>query len=310
MTGRTPTRRILVPLDGSELATVAIPWARALATPETEIVLFRVVPEPAPLIELAGTSRYPAARILSHRIDDATEYLTDVAGTLGDAAQRVSTGVVAGDAPDAILDAAEEHKADLIIMATHGHGFMGRVLIGSVADRVARAATMPVLLIHPVRGAGAARVDDAVAVARIVVPLDGSDRARQALPVARSLAQQLAVPIHLVRVLPTAKEIAAQRASRDDAYYAEQTTAITDALAEEARAVAAEGITTTSETIVGAPAEAIVDGTREGDLIVMTSHGLGGVRRWLLGSVAERLIRTSAAPVVLVPVAERQRLTA
>lgn len=309
MTERMPTRQILVPLDGSELATAAIPWARTLATPETEIVIFRVVPEPAPLVELAGTSQYPAARILAHRLQDASDYLDDVAEVLGEVVPRVSTGTVAGDTPDAILDAAKEHGADLIIMATHGRGFMGRIVIGSVADRVARASAVPVLLVHPAAGTHAASIDDEVRVARIVVPLDGSDRARQALPVAHELARQLAAPIHLIRVLPTAEEVAAQHMSHDDAYYAEQTAAITDALAGEAHELATGDVAATSETIIGAPAQAVIDGTREGDLIVMTSHGRGGVRRWLLGSVAERLIRTSAAPVVLVPVPERHRLT-
>ncbi len=302
------TRRILVPLDGSDLATIAIPWARALATPETEVVLFRAVPELAPMTELAGAREYPATRVFAHRLRDADDYLADVKTALHGVLPHVATATGAGEAPDTILDAAEAQGVDLIVMATHGRGFTGRVVIGSVADRVARASTVPVLLVHPARGAGAAHVDDPVRVSRIVVPLDGSERARGALSIAEALARQIAAPIHLIRALPTAEEIASQRDSHDDMYYAEQAAAITDALAEEAHKLSSGGLTVTGETVVGEPGQSIIGATRKDDLIVMTSHGTGGVRRWLLGSVAERLLRSGAAPVLLVPVPERRRL--
>lgn len=303
-----PLRRILVPLDGSELATVAIPWARTLATPETEIVLFRSVAEPAPFVELAVASDYPAARVLAHRIKDATDYLTDVATALGEIARRVTTGVVAGDAPDAILEAADEHRVDLIIMATHGRGFMGRVVIGSVADRVARAATVPVLVIHPHLGTVPTDADSSARIDRLVVPLDGSELARQALPVVQALGQRLGVPVHLVRALPTREEIAAHPDPVESGYYEEMIAASAELLESEARRLRAGGLAVSTGSLIGAPAATILDELGAHDLIVMTSHGRGGVRRWLLGSVAERLIRVGEAPVLLVPVAERAAL--
>jgi nucleotide-binding universal stress UspA family protein len=67
----------------------------------------------------------------------------------------------------------------------------------------------------------------------------------------------------------------------------------------------AEGVDASGATLTGSPFFAISDATQPDDLLVLTSHGLGGVRRWLLGSVAEKLVREAPAPVLLVPAARR-----
>ena len=97
------TRRILIPLDGSELATIAIPWARALSTPETELVLVRVIPDPTPMSELAGTSAFPIERVIARNRHVADDYLEAVADVLGDTAPVISTASVVGDPSEAIL---------------------------------------------------------------------------------------------------------------------------------------------------------------------------------------------------------------
>jgi nucleotide-binding universal stress UspA family protein len=306
---RSDTYRILLPLDGSELATMSIPYARALATADSELVVCRIAPDPTPLMELAGTTSYPIERIRKSKLDEAEAYLGAVAEAIRDITPHVSTVSRVGEPPDEILSIAIQERVDLIVMASHGRGFLGRFVAGSVADRVARASPVPVMLIHPTHEEGAAPADSKAMVHRLVVPLDGSARARQALPVASGLARRLGSPIHLVQALPTREQIVAHRHSIGDEYYSGFTTAAAAALRDEGSRLGAAGLTVTSEVVIGPAARSILEVLRDGDIIVMSSHGQGGVRRWLLGSVAERLIHSGSAPVVLVPVIERRKLT-
>ncbi len=300
-----PLRRILIPLDGSELATVAIPWARALSTSDTELVLFRAVPDPTPMSEVAGTSVFPIERVIARHRHVADDYLDAVADVLRDVTPTIMTASSVGDPSEQILRIIRERDIGMVIIASHGWGFLGRVVVGSVADRVARAAEAPVLVIHPHRGAIPASADARARIDRLVVPLDGSELARQALPVAQSLATRLGCPVHLVRALPTREELATHMDTVEAGYYEDMIAAATATLEAEAGRLRASGIAVSHSSLIGAPAATILDELGAHDLIVMTSHGQGGVRRWLLGSIAERLIRAGEAPVLLVPVAER-----
>jgi nucleotide-binding universal stress UspA family protein len=308
MTTRTPTRRILLPLDGSEMATIAIPYARALATTDTEVVLVRAIPDPTPMSEIAGTSSFPIERLITRNRAMADDYLAAVADVLGDGTGAVSTASAVGDASEVILGAVHDRHASMVVVASHGRGFLGRVVVGSVADRVARAAPVPVLIIHPSRGDIPVHADSRARVDRLVVPLDGSALAREALPVAASLGHQLGVSIHLVRALPTREELASHPDPVEHGYYEELIAAATETLESEASRLRSTGLEVTTSSLIGTPAATILDELGSHDLVVMTSHGRGGVRRWLLGSVAERLIRSGDAPVLLVPVAERRHL--
>ena len=144
---------------------------------------------------------------------------------------------------------------------------------------------------------------------RIVVPLDGSDLAAAALPTAEELARLAGVPIHLVRVLDTAYfakmsgypvygtfiEVNALMESlrNDEAVAAAHLRAVK-------REIEGRGLTATTALEQGTPAEEIVAATRPGDLVVMSTHGRGGLGRWFLGSVAEEVVRRATVPVMLV----------
>jgi nucleotide-binding universal stress UspA family protein len=258
--------------------------------------------------ELAGTSGFPIERVIARHRHVADDYLDAVAGVLYDVTPTVSTASDVGDPSEAILRIIHERDIGMVIVASHGRGFLGRVVVGSVADRVARAADVPVLVIHPHRGSMPARADISAGIGRLVVPLDGSELAREALPVAQALALRLGIPVHLVRALPTREEIATHPDPVEAGYYEEMIAAAAEALESEAHRLRASGIDVTTDSLIGAPAATILDEIGAHDLIVMTSHGRGGVRRWLLGSVAERLIRAGEAPVLLVPVAQRATL--
>jgi nucleotide-binding universal stress UspA family protein len=145
------------------------------------------------------------------------------------------------------------------------------------------------------------------------VPLDGSALAEEAIPLAQRLAERLHVPVHLITAFDamsahrtwlgpvvafdaeTYQETLAQLNADADAFLARTGEQLTNA-----------GVACTREVLHGSPFWTIASAVEEGDVIVMTSHGRSGVRRWLLGSLAEKLVRESPVPVILVPVAARQ----
>jgi nucleotide-binding universal stress UspA family protein len=146
----------------------------------------------------------------------------------------------------------------------------------------------------------------AVQLTRIVVPLDGSDLAEQAVPVAATLAADLGVPVYLMRMLDMDAlratvqagihaAAAYMRSQEEIQHYAEEY------LAEQVQQLRNRDLTATAEVLNGSPAVTLLDAIRPDDLVVMTTHGRGGIRRWLLGSVADKLVRAAAAPVLLVP---------
>lgn len=304
-----PRLRILIPLDGSDLATASLPYVRALAGSDAELLLLRVSTDPTPLTELGAVATPALDRARERALDTARAYLEDVAEILRDVTSHIVLITEISQAWDAIPRIADREEVDLIIMATHGRGFIGRTLAGSVADRVARSAHVPVMLIHPEPGDLPAGAEDTAELRRIIVPLDGSALARQALPMATWLARQHRLPIHLIRAL----DLHGEWVSELTEHIEDIGSPLIDALEEELRAEAAalgdEGIEATFAVSGGLAARSIIDATQPGDVIVMTSHGTGGVRRWLLGSVAEKLVHAGVAPVLLVPVQERHAFT-
>jgi nucleotide-binding universal stress UspA family protein len=143
--------------------------------------------------------------------------------------------------------------------------------------------------------------------------LDGSALADEAVPAAQSLAQRLKVPIHLVTAIDLTRLVPVEivPAVAFDAALYESTVARLEADATEwlnqtAEHLRQEGVETTWAILYGSPFLAITDAVKPNDVIVMTSHGRGGAKRVLLGSLAEKLVREGPVPVVLVPPAERR----
>ena len=144
---------------------------------------------------------------------------------------------------------------------------------------------------------------------RIVVPLDGSDLAEAALAPAEELAGLCRVPIHLVRVLDSSDLLRASgfpvydpyidATAFQEAIQAEQDDA-TRYLAKIESQARAKNLTVSVETLRGRPAGEIVAATKPGDLVVMSTHGRGGLTRWFLGSVAESVVRHASVPVMIV----------
>jgi nucleotide-binding universal stress UspA family protein len=280
-----------VPLDGSEQARSALPYALTLAGETGTIVLLTVVPPDSAVDE-------ETARSAPHL------GLNLVAEELRQAGRQVEVQVASGDPAQEIVAAGK--AAATIAIGSHGRGAIGRLIHGSVADAVARAATVPVLVVR----AGQPGLAPAV-ISRLVLPLDGSPLAEAAIPVATALARRLGATLFLVRavniaeILPPA--VGMGEAIPFDAY--DETAQELDTEAREyleamAGRLREEGFAVETKVLSGPPAAAIGEATRAGDVVVLCSNERSGVMRWLLGSVTEELMHSDDRPVMLVPAPE------
>jgi nucleotide-binding universal stress UspA family protein len=308
MPARHTTRRILVPLDGTALGHAAIPHLRALATVESEIVLLGVLPtRPA---GISGTVPTDHQRAEAFARGDAQ--LQKISTRLRDITPHIARLTCAGDPADEILRVAEAHEVDLIVMATHGLGTPDHPRAESVTNRVAQEATVPVMILPANAGVAPLTVDGCARYGRIIVPVDGSERARDAMPVAAALARRQCRPVRLVRAIPPHDAVfPGQEPSDSDREraeyhrYAAWRADLHDALDDDARALPPDVVRQT-EVLIGLSAPAILGDIRPGDVIVMTSHGEGGAQPHRLGGIAREIIAAARSPVVLVPVKERR----
>src|SRR5918997_278725 len=305
---------VLAPVDGSTRALSAVPWAAKLAGPNGTVVLLRVVPpQPAYAETLFSlvSDEDTVQGIQNAWIQVAKTDLDEAAALLSGSDVAVEQMVAEGEPDEEIVAATARRGVEMIAMASHGRGAVGRAIFGSVADRVARTTPVPILILRtPEEDA-----DHSVIVSRIVVPLDGSEIAERALPIASELARQLPAPVHVVRAVDATSTLplAAGVFGAAPAVNAEVTDQIWQEADAEARSTVtaavsrlqAEGVDASGAILNGSPFFAINEATQPGDLLLLTSHGRGGVRRWLLGSVAETLVREANAPVMLVPAVER-----
>jgi nucleotide-binding universal stress UspA family protein len=288
---------ILVPLDGSALAEQALPFAEALAEASGSPLLLLCASY------VASVPGLDVAEEQARVVTDAELYLRRVATRLKRRGIAVETCAPYGMAGQVIAREARVRRAWLIVMATHGRGGLERALFGSVADGVVRQSPVPVLLLRAWHsGDSRARL---LGAGPILVPLDGSAYAEEVLPIARALVSALETRMILAQAIPppdtaltpdgmavalfTEDPVVAERAAREY-------------LARLAATFAEQGATI--ETIVrhGEPAATIAAIAEEqgAALTVLATHGRTGLDRLLMGSVAERIVRHGATPVLLV----------
>jgi nucleotide-binding universal stress UspA family protein len=147
--------RVLVPLDGSEVAEAVLPFAERVAGPvDAELVLLRVV-EPVTAAEAMAAAGVGSADALFLRELEAKRYLAEVEQRLGARGLRVRSEVRVGSPAAEIAAAAAECGAELVAMTTHGRGGLGRLIWGSVAEAVLRHAALPVLMVRMTPAAAA-----------------------------------------------------------------------------------------------------------------------------------------------------------
>lgn len=301
------SRTIVVPLDGSPLAEHALPYAEAVARMRHgRLMLVRSVPYLARPAGDASFRSLAAARDAAAQ--EARSYLEGVAARLGAGGLTVEMAVPYEEEADGILAEAQRVDADLIAMATHGRGGLGRWIYGSVAEEVIARTQRPVLLIRAWLPEGGAAL--LAASPRILVPLDGSAASEAALPVAERLATELGGTLVLVRAvarpdLAFAPDALAGPLLREE--LEEERSAAECYLREVANRFASDGRMVETVVQIGRPgldmAAAVIEtvGRESGAaLVVMTSRRRVGFERLLLGSVADATLRQGTLPVVLV----------
>lgn len=285
----TTFNKILVPLDGSEFSEHALTLVKAIQTePAKTLSLLRVINPTA--LAAQGTA-------IAEAVQAAQTYINERCDGFGPAA----TGIVreAEDAAEQILAEAADH--DLLALMTHGHSGVKRWTLGSVAERVLRHSSTPVLSCNP-----GGKLPQAGQIDKILVALDGSEHAASVLGMVSSLAQDLDAEVILFSaawVDPT-DNVAA---------YSMETAAVSDSIAgdlgKHAESLRQQGVKkVTFRVELDYPPDAILEAVErtDSDLVVMTTHGRTGLRRWVLGSVAEKILRENTRPTLLVRIPAEQ----
>jgi nucleotide-binding universal stress UspA family protein len=292
--------RILVPLDGSELAESALPYAEALArSGGGQLVLARAA--------IARTFPGVDATEAEIRVvEEAEAYLAGKAERLRRDGFTVETGVPYGDAVEETLTEIRLRKADVVVMATHGRSGLGRWVYGSVAEGVLASSPVPVLLVRAWHAGSVWPMDKRL---RLLVPLDASLFAQDALPVADELARALGSQAVLLQAIPSpdlASGDGVQWTGADLQSYEAARLEAEENLRQAAARLTLPPEDITREVRVGDAAEAIAAGCREHGvgLVVMASHRRTGLSRLLLGSVADAVLRRGEVPLLLIRSAE------
>jgi nucleotide-binding universal stress UspA family protein len=314
--------KIVVPLDGTTFSEQALPAAIRLANwLNASLLLLRA-------IEVAEvTARYAEGNTADETLE-AEEYLQSISLIISDstlpchiAPDRIQTLVEYGQAAEEIAVVAPFAGANLIVMTTHARTGLPRLVKGSIANRVLQLATVPVVLIHPERNEEDQPLRESLALpspldieasqVRLVVTLDGSLEAEVAVEAALYLGNQMNATLYLLRiVMPfvpveyievdlkrgefASPEVKDQTHKRREAAYK-----YLDKLQAQ---LLAKGLNCVKAVQMGNPPDEILHYAQdvEASMLVMATHARGRVGQFLLGSMAEQVLRRSHLPVLMV----------
>jgi nucleotide-binding universal stress UspA family protein len=287
--------KIVVPLDGSVTAEIALPYAQELVAYRGMELILLFVKEP---------QDYRSENIIQAYLDLLVKKSIEASKihTEGNVlpAIKIQTKILTGNPAEHILNYVESLEGSRIIMASHGQSGVGtRWTLGSVADKVARATTKPITMIRADRERPAVHAKGLLQ--SILVPLDGSKRAEIVLPYVKEMANMVKAEVIFLQVLqiqlvtykmievPIPEEI--KKAARE---YLEGLVADF----QKASIQACYEIWETRGDVAGE----IVEYTEKKyvDLVVMSTHGHTGPSRWIMGSVSNKVLRQGNAPVMLI----------
>ncbi len=297
-------KKIVVPVDGSDLSGQIVPYAAALASASgVELELLHVIDPDTVRVtrEEEGVGITLASREDSRK-GWALSYLRQAAEQLKSAGVTAVTRIEVG-APEEVIVAAAGTEGDVLVaMATHGRTGLPRMMLGSVADKVLHAGHMPLLLFRP--------RDQAEAGAKppktIIVPLNfqGADAA---MPMARFLARSLGAKIILERTVSPVPYLLPEAVAVGSGSYPEE---LLEPAEREARAqlqqqvdsLQHEGLSAEAIVMTGGSGEETIRlaSTTPDALVVMATHARSGVSRTVMGSIAERIVRDLGSPVLVV----------
>jgi nucleotide-binding universal stress UspA family protein len=288
---------MLVTLDGSELSEIVLPYVKWLVGRlGLDVALLHVCkPEESELTLLHRAYIERKVEVISGQAEEARKK----AETGSEKKEVEVRGELASGYPaEEILRYADENSIDLILMATHGRSGLKRWAIGSVADKVLHASKVPVWLVP-------ARCPEDVTYdmwpkRTILVPLDGSELAEAVLPHVEALAEQNGVePVDVVLLRVSESPV------MSDHYFSnipETREEIEKYLARVEKRLQKVGLSVQSRVLTGEPAEQIVDYASASpfSLVVMSTHARSGLSRWVLGSVAMKVVSGVCSPILLV----------
>jgi nucleotide-binding universal stress UspA family protein len=290
--------RVLVPLDGSPFAENILSHLTRLLSPATsEIILIGVLESHR---YMRSMYEYVPEDAMIDIREHYSVYFDGVRKQLQSQGYVVTAHLAEGDAAQQVLEIAQTNHADLIAMTTHGRSGIARWALGSVTERILHATVLPVLLVRQ------SAHNPNVRSKRIMLPLDGSELAEQALPYAAVLAKATGAELELVHIIsPSDLEYTIEerpyRTERQRA--AEKLFALAETYLQRIVVqLEAETIPCQTKSEYGEIAETLSQLAErdEVDLIVMSTHGRSGLNRWVYGSVTNRLIREVTCPILVV----------
>ncbi len=289
--------KILVPLDGADLGESILPYVTQLVhgldSPHATLLTVR---DPDAVWDGKASERG-----IDTAIDKAQRKLDTLVKDLAVQGISAESQVATGRPTDEILKAIESGGFTLVAMATHGRSALGRGVMGSVTDGIIHRSSLPTLVLRP------KALGEYENVAAILVPLDGSPLAETVLPFVEELAVRLSLPVSLLRVasMPSAAEpysaalLAASHLDVDEQVEHEAVSYLQDIATQ----LSAKGLTVEWHVYHGAPIRTIDQVAKEtpNTLVALTTHGRSGIKRLVIGSVADAVIRDSGHPVLVVP---------
>jgi nucleotide-binding universal stress UspA family protein len=275
--------KIVVPLDSSPLAEVALPYAEEIAGKMgSDIVLLTVLPSEESK-EVENHQAYSKKMVSTTKIQ-VKKYLEDKPDTK----INISTATRTGNPAEGILNYADKGYPCLIVMATHGRSGLSRWAVGSVADKVVKATSKQPLLLVRAKGnhpdVRAKRI-----LKQALVPLDGSAVSESVLPYISEIARNLEMQITLLRIIHKTEH---------------NFTEVENYLRKICEKLAEQGIDAGYEVRIGNAAEQIINYADETatDLIAMTTRGQTPINMFSLGSVAQKILLDGDSPLFLVKV--------
>jgi nucleotide-binding universal stress UspA family protein len=274
--------RLIVPLDGSPEANIAVSHASQLAhLAKARVTLLRVL-----------ATSVPAA--------DGIAFLTGIAHDDELAGVEVDIQVRHGDPGRVILDEITECQADLVVMRTRGRAGLARAVLGSVAERIVQHSPTPVLLLPP-------EATSSRGLETILVPVDGSPGGAVAVRVAHELAQASGARLRLLQVvvpLPLQFPLAMQEPVYFDPSWDADAEAAAHVYVDSlARRLSTGGVQADGRVLVEPTVpEAIVRMAKAdaASMLVMSSQAHTGVARAILGSVTDAVVRSASSPILVI----------
>lgn len=293
---------IIVPLDGSSFAEIALPTAFTIARAWNAEIELVTVHEPVSMSDVDhGYNLWE-----NRSMEWAEEYMAQVVARIKDeVGLDVLSALTVGSAPEALENHVRFREADLVVMTSHGRGPLSRIWLGSVTDRFIRSTSTPVLLVRPEEGEES-DLSKEIAFDRVLIPVDGSQEGDAILTPALALGKACDSEFVLLHVSGYTKEFASiylpHTVQMNAETMEEERKKAEDDIDARVERLRSEGVKVTGRVMLdNSPSDGVLHfaAQHDIDLIAMATHGRGRVARMVLGSVTDKVLRGAHHPVLV-----------